>query len=195
MKGRALCVSCIFAMAVIYAAGCHIRGDGWLGDDWEEDCGYAESVSVSAGAGGYIGPGDEGAPCSTSGDCNEGLVCDPVAQYCVTPSPCAANADCSLGCYCDPQTGLCAPSSVCAADPECGDGFTCDEALASCVPGEDPPPACQELASEAACSARSDCRPVYAGVDCSCGAGCECKAGEAGCVCKSFEFFRCEAAL
>jgi hypothetical protein len=33
---------------------------------------------------------------------------------------------------------------------------------------------------------------VYAGVSCSCGPDCHCVGGEAGCICESFEFFRCE---
>ena len=36
-------------------------------------------------------------------------------------------------------------------------------------------------------------KPSLAGVDCSCGQGCECQPGEPGCVCQSFEFFHCKA--
>ncbi len=54
--------------------------------------------------------------------------------------------------------------------------------------------ACEDLDEESSCSARSDCEPVYAGVDCSCGPDCTCIGGTPGCICESFEFHACEAA-
>jgi hypothetical protein len=54
-----------------------------------------------------------------------------------------------------------------------------------------PPPECMELATEAACSERADCTPIYAGTDCSCGPECTCIGGEPGCVCESFGFLVC----
>ncbi|MGE0323838.1 MAG: hypothetical protein AB7K71_09540 [Polyangiaceae bacterium] len=81
------------------------------------------------------------------------------------PNPCENESDCDPGFNCDYDVGLCSP-----ADAE----------------------TCEEL-SEDGCGARTDCEVIYAGVDCSCGAGCECQGGEPGCVCDSFEFFRCQA--
>jgi hypothetical protein len=68
----------------------------------------------------------------------------------------------------------------------------CDVPSASCVPA--PEPTCSDLESEAECSERSECTPVYAGVDCSCGPDCTCVGGEPGCICEAFQFFACAEA-
>jgi hypothetical protein len=195
MKRYATMGWCCLAVAMTSVAGCHIKyaEDGWWDEDghWD-DCGGDYTVSVGAG-GATIQDGGEGSPCASSLDCKDGYSCYQTGGYCTAPSPCTTNADCPVGCYCEPSALLCVESSVCASDAECGAGLTCDESLQSCVPGEDPPPACDALKTEAECSERADCTPVYAGVDCTCGAGCECQAGQPGCVCASFEFFRCES--
>jgi hypothetical protein len=54
---------------------------------------------------------------------------------------------------------------------------------------------CGELTTEAACDERTDCLPIYAGTGCSCGPDCQCIGGEPGCICTSFEFFRCEPSV
>ena len=54
-----------------------------------------------------------------------------------------------------------------------------------------PPPECMELATEAACSDRADCTPIYAGTDCSCGPECICEGGDPNCICESFGFLVC----
>lgn len=54
-----------------------------------------------------------------------------------------------------------------------------------------PPPSCTDLETEAACSDRADCTPIYAGTDCSCGPECTCIGGEPGCICESFGFLVC----
>jgi hypothetical protein len=53
------------------------------------------------------------------------------------------------------------------------------------------PPTCADWTTELECVAQTGCEPVYAGVDCSCGADCACVGGEPNCVCSSFEFFEC----
>lgn len=78
----------------------------------------------------------------------------------------------------------------CASSLE-SDGFNCDMARSTCGPA--PEPTCAELETELECVGRGDCVPIYAGVGCSCGVDCTCKGGEPGCVCQSFEFFRCDA--
>jgi hypothetical protein len=54
-----------------------------------------------------------------------------------------------------------------------------------------PPPECLELADETACTERTDCEPIYAGTDCSCGPDCTCIGGEPGCVCESYGYLVC----
>ncbi|MCA9639687.1 MAG: hypothetical protein KC492_03305, partial [Myxococcales bacterium] len=83
-----------------------------------------------------------------------------------------------------------ASSIPCENESDCDPGFNCDYQAGLCAPSD--AETCEEL-GEAECGTRTDCEVIYAGVDCSCGAGCECQGGEPGCVCDSFEFFRCEA--
>lgn len=128
--------------------------------------------------------------CSLDSDCNIGMVCS--ANYvCVTntqPS-CAAQGDCAIGSYCDAAAQRCVTSSTCVSEPDCPQNFNCDLARTTCEPAS--APTCGELMNAADCGKRADCRAVYAGVDCSCGTGCQCQGGEPGCVCQSFQFFEC----
>ncbi len=188
------------------ATGCHWNiADGGSGCD----DGRVGAGATGGGHGGPVAcrahadcaPGSycDGGACTPSDACDadlacpEGFLCDADRATCVpapAPIPCAADADCAAGSLC--TAGVCAPADACSTDADCGDGVTCDEALGLCVAGEDPPPACADLATEDDCVGRADCQPVYAGVDCSCGADCTCTGGEPGCVCASFEFFKCE---
>ncbi len=168
----------------ITVAGCHVN--------------VADSEAkghVDCNGGWADGEGQWGDACTADEECAEGLLCDSLFTVCWpddgTP-PCSNNSDCPVGNYCDPQVGGCVEGGVCSEDDQCGEGLTCDEPLNSCVPGEDPPPVCAELDNETDCSGRGDCEPVYAGVNCSCGADCTCTGGEAGCVCESFEYFKCD---
>ena len=77
-------------------------------------------------------------------------------------------------------------AAECIDDAACDIGEICSE-LGSCIL-----PDCGDIGGEAACVSRFDCEPVYAGVDCGCGPDCACEPGQTGCVCDSFEFFRCE---
>jgi len=79
----------------------------------------------------------------------------------------------------------------CAEERDCAPGYNCDVDSQQCLPSEQE--TCGELTSEQACNNRRDCAPVYGGINCSCGADCECVGGEPGCVCESFEFFACRA--
>jgi hypothetical protein len=47
--------------------------------------------------------------------------------------------------------------------------------------------ACETLTTDAACTARTDCAPIYAGTNCTCTA--------TGCTCATLTFARCESAL
>ena len=141
----------------------------------------------------YNPAGQVGDWCWDDSDCTDGLECDVDADVCASPPPsCNSSEDCGVGSYCDDVEGECVETNVCTDNAECGDGLTCDEELSTCVPGEEPPPACEELAEEQSCLERSDCEAVYAGVNCSCGPDCTCTGGEPGCVCEDFEFFKCD---
>jgi hypothetical protein len=152
--------------------GCHIQhnegGDGSIFDD-EESCSSSKKNETSSDAG-------------------------PDA-----PISCSVHAECPAMSYCDAELGRCLPSASCKSDVDCACADdasciaqqSCDLERATCTPLE--PPTCDEIKTEAECSARPECESIYAGVGCSCGPDCECKGGEPGCVCESFEFFRCAA--
>jgi hypothetical protein len=84
------------------------------------------------------------------------------------------------------------PPDACDRERDCAAGYNCDIERRECLPADEE--TCGELETEAACTHRSDCTPIYGGTNCSCGPDCECKGGEPGCVCQSFQFFACEAA-
>lgn len=79
----------------------------------------------------------------------------------------------------------------CGSERDCDPGFNCDLQQQLCQPSDEE--TCGELATELACTHRSDCTPIYAGTHCSCGQDCECHGGDPGCVCQTFEFFGCQA--
>jgi len=82
--------------------------------------------------------------------------------------------------------------TACDDEQDCPAGYNCNYEVGECQAADEE--TCGELKTEGACTHRSDCTPVYAGINCSCGQDCECKGGEPGCVCESFEFFVCQAA-
>ncbi len=84
------------------------------------------------------------------------------------------------------------PPKSCAEEGDCEPGQNCSSDTHECLPADEE--TCAELDTEAACTHRSDCTPIYAGTNCSCGDDCECHGGEPGCVCESFQFFVCQAA-
>lgn len=83
------------------------------------------------------------------------------------------------------------PATPCNAERDCDAGFNCNLELGECQPAD--AETCGELETEPECSERSDCIAVYGGIDCSCGADCECQGGEPGCICESFEYLVCRA--
>jgi len=82
--------------------------------------------------------------------------------------------------------------TACDDEQDCPAGYNCNYDVGECQAADEE--TCGELKTEAACTHRSDCTPVYAGINCSCGQDCECKGGEPGCVCESFDFFVCQTA-
>ncbi len=164
-------------LGTLLLSGCYIEandnGDGVF-DDEDSDCapghgtGGKKSTAATGGTGGATG----GAGGATG------------------VGACKAHADCGAGKYCLLGSGQCTQASSCAKEADCISGFNCDAASKTCMPAA--AETCGELGDEAACVDRGDCAPNYAGVDCSCGTDCKCVGGEPGCVCTSFEFFRCE---
>ena len=118
--------------------------------------------------------------------------CGSVGDSCWDDEGCGAGLACG-----DDDTCETGPSGAgggggaqgCMSHAECNNGFFCDDGV--CLPGSIP---CADLPDETACAQRNDCEPVYAGVNCSCGANCQCEPGQAGCVCESFEYFACATA-
>jgi hypothetical protein len=138
----------------------------------------------------------EGAPCTEDDDCDAGLAC--IDAVCAVEA--TGSADSCNGGHGPEATG---PDATGGADqggggqggtaPACLDDIDCAEQEICTPEGACAVPSCEEIDSETTCLERADCETVYAGVDCSCGQGCTCQAGEPGCVCESFEFFQCEA--
>jgi hypothetical protein len=124
--------------------------------------------------------------CEDTRDCGPGYMC--VEGACV-PVGCTDDDQCAAGCYCDEDTGACVETSYCDGDADCGDGLTCDEDRSTCIPGEDPVPACDTLTAEAACLARDDCNPIYAGVNCT--PECTVDPNSPECRCEYYYFALC----
>lgn len=139
--------------------------DDCRGDDDDDDYGDVGGSHTKAGSASQAGKGE-----GRGGDGNysmqepgeAGVGAGPTSPR---PEPCTEERDCAPGYNCNLEVGECQ-----AADEE----------------------TCGELMTEAACTHRTDCTPIYAGINCSCGQDCECKGGEPGCVCESFDFFVCQ---
>jgi hypothetical protein len=164
----------IFAIVCASSLGaCHIRNlEDCEDDDWSEagrpdrpDPPRGSGGSDSSSGGSGASSGADGSETGGSGSNGSGTG---GSEGNPGPTACAEEADCPRGYNCDYESGVCAPS----------DAETCGE-----------------LASEESCDNRNDCTTVYAGINCSCGPECACIGGEPGCVCESFAYFACEAAV
>jgi len=143
-----------------------------------------------------------GDDCVVDEDCHAGLVCGPEDECIADPDDPAQGAGGTgasgtgaggtgaggTGAGTSGEGGDVGGGSAggCQSDADCEAGEICR------TDGSCEVPLCSELNDEAGCVERSDCEAVYAGIDCSCGPDCTCTAGEAGCVCESFEFFKCQ---
>jgi hypothetical protein len=132
--------------------------------DCDADFDHPDAVAGSGARSGHAGSASSTAGSSTSGGDGSGGVSGSGGNT-VAPSACDEEGDC---------------------DP----GFNCDLDAHECVASD--AETCAELETEAACTNRRDCVPIYGGINCSCGQDCECKGGEAGCICESFDFFACQ---
>lgn len=131
------------------------------------------------------------------GSCTGTITCNNAPPTCpANTTPGIAN-----GCW----SGYCIPNADCGThDPgQCYAQVLCNSAPPSCPSGTLPGvtngcwsgyciptygcelPACEALGSENACTARTDCTPVYTGTDCTCTL--------AGCTCATETYARCES--
>jgi len=76
----------------------------------------------------------------------------------------------------------------CMFDNDCPEGQWCNHSAGLCEPI---PVACNDLTTEADCLARSDCQPIYAGMNCRDANGGECVSGDVDCTCETFAFAVC----
>ncbi|HEY5936810.1 MAG TPA: hypothetical protein VIU61_19310 [Kofleriaceae bacterium] len=118
----------------------------------------------------------DGITCQVGSRCEEqcypceGEGCPPICQaYCVPDTDTCDAIECPAGYDC---------VQVCKDDPT---NPGCGECHVECVATT----SCEALATEAQCTARGDCTPVYLGEDCTC--------DENGhCVCEILEYERCQ---
>jgi hypothetical protein len=91
----------------------------------------------------------------------------------IDPGSCWEQVDCLA--FAIPE---CPEGSVPGVIDGCWSGY--------CIPEEqcEAPPACEQIAEEAACVERADCAPIYEGIDCSCD-------GNGNCTCTDWEFQSC----
>lgn len=131
------------------------------------------------------------------GQCTGQITCNSAPPAC----PANTTAGIANGCW----TGYCIPNSACGTPNPgtCYDTVTCSSAPPACPSGTLPgvingcwsgyciptasceQPACETLPSEAACTARADCTPVYTGTDCTC-------TMTGGCTCATETYAKCE---
>ncbi|MBA3394842.1 MAG: hypothetical protein H0T89_19505 [Deltaproteobacteria bacterium] len=138
--------------------------------------------------------------CNSPPGCGNGQACPAVCYgHCVPDNSCAnvdcgPNAHCEQQCHpcdgtmgpCDPQCQpMCVPNTNGCLAADCAPGYECVEVCTDGMPGNPncgectiqcvPSTACEALQTEAACSGRADCTPVYQGDDCTCYPGyCQC---------------------
>lgn len=81
-------------------------------------------------------------------------------------------------------------SQTCSEHPDCvsdysdGGSGAANATYTQCAPNT-PPPACSTLTTAAACSARTDCEPIYDGTQCTC--------DPSGCMCQDETFDHCQS--
>lgn len=141
------------------------------GDDYGDDGGRGHGAAASGGKSATAGAGNASSSAGTASSAG------------TTSAGGSAAQGAAAG------TGA-PPPEPCTEERDCAPGYNCDASSQQCLPSEQE--TCGELASEQACSNRRDCVAVYGGLNCSCGADCECQGGEPGCVCETFEFFACK---
>jgi hypothetical protein len=130
-----------------------------------------------------VGP-DAGALPPDSGPAPDSGVPPDSGVACMTTATCPAGSQCASG-VCEPCVGgVC----TCRRDTDCSNEEICNHNNGTC---ELAPPTCVMLTVEADCVARADCRPIYAGMNCTNAQGTTCQSGEANCTCATYSFAAC----
>jgi peptidoglycan-associated lipoprotein len=96
------------------------KGIGDNGADWVCHEFLCQDPAAIADSGGGGGTGEQGSPCTDSGQCLGGLSCK--AGIC---DFCSDDADCLTG-GCNFDTGRCSPEGQCTTDDECAMDEICD---------------------------------------------------------------------
>ncbi len=163
------------------ASGSTTGGSGGAGGEGAPtDAGLAgidASASSDAGA-----SADGGLAVADAGHASDGAG----ASSCVVSTTCPQGTACVAGSCQACAGGVC----TCQRDDDCSAGQICDHDVGTCTT---PPPVCAALSTEAACSARADCSPVYGGMSCTNTVGSPCHSGEANCTCATYSFAACVA--
>ena len=120
--------------------------------------------------------------CGPAWECNENYTCQPMS--------CTSDEQCLEGCICDEASGQCVETGFCQRDRDCPDGLRCDLSRNTCTDAP-PPLACGDITDENACFARTDCAPVYRGINCRDPNGNLCSGEDANCMCERFVFSEC----
>jgi hypothetical protein len=161
------------------------RGGGWGGevcdndDDWDDDpstCNGSPDAGVTPGApDATVVVIAEDATVSSSPDAATSTTTSGKDAGTSAPDAQAAKPDAT------------APDAApqCTSDQGCPMGYICS-ADGRCVL-----PACGDIHTEAACLARADCIPIYAGMDCTDPQGRMCVAGDVNCTCATYSFAVC----
>jgi hypothetical protein len=103
---------------------------------------------------------------------------------CIVSTTCPQGTSCVTGSCQACAGGVCA----CQRDDDCSSSQVCNHDMGACTT---PPPACTALTTEAACSTRVDCAPIYGGMSCTNTVGSPCHSGEANCTCAMYSFAAC----
>jgi hypothetical protein len=97
---------------------------------------------------------------------------------------CFSDSECSTGERCN-AAEVCNPPPGCAGGTGTGNGLIdCTTCYGECVPDE-PPPACNTLPDEVSCIDRSDCSPLYEGINC------DCDPANPQCTCQQWQYVGC----
>ena len=134
--------------------------------------------------------------CKSNEKCGNGIVDTTKGEQCDDGN--MINTDACTNTCTLPTAGSCAGTITCNIVPPVCPSNKVPLIKDGCYTGEcqlltacDVPPSCEAIHNENACSARTDCDAVYNGINCRRPDGAVCRAGDAQCVCESFNFASC----
>jgi hypothetical protein len=154
-----------------------------------------------------------GANCTADANCPSGQAC--IDGSCTSTCACTSDAEAAQQGfdYCDEWRGTCMsgsdPAGTCAGEP------TCNLVAPTCQPGDVPllgadgcwtgeceaashcadAPPCGRINDQPNCAARTDCRQIVNGINCTKtdGTNAPCQAGDTNCSCEQLVFAACTA--